>query len=280
MGQPIDQSEFWDERASAWARNADAMEGFARQFGDLAMDSLDPTPGQHLADVGCGPGLTTIELDRRVAPSGTATGVDVSGKMIETAMARARAVDVRNVEFVVDDPGAHPIGSFDGIYSRFGVMFFDEPTTAFRNMARSVRPGGRLVAVVWAELDSNPWMFVPTLFGAGPLDAEPMLPGPHEPGPFSLADPVLTTSLLETCGFCDVEVARHEQAWTFDARTADESIAQLLSVGALAEAWASADDGTRAAAVEAVRSACEDYREADGWRLPATALTISAYVRS
>lgn len=66
MGQPIEQAVFWDERADAWGRNADAMEGFARQFGDPAIDVFDPVPGQHLADVGCGPGLTTIDLVRRV----------------------------------------------------------------------------------------------------------------------------------------------------------------------------------------------------------------------
>lgn len=280
MGQSTEQSVFWDERADAWTRNADAMENFARQFGDPAMDALDPAPGQHVADVGCGPGLTTIELARRVAPSGTATGVDVSARMIETATARATTTDVPNVGFVVGDPGAGSIGSFDAIYSRFGVMFFEEPATAFNNIAQSIRPGGRFVAVVWAELDANPWMFVPTLFGAGPLKAELTLPGPDEPGPFSLADPARTVPLLESCGFCEVDIARHEQAWTFDEPTANDSIAQMLSVGALGEAWASADDGARSAAVEAVRSACDNHRDRDGWRLPATALTISAAVRS
>lgn len=276
MDQPTDQSIFWDERADAWDRNAEAMEGFARQFGDLAMELLGPAPGHHLADVGCGPGLTTIELAHRVAPTGTVTGVDVSPRMIETASARSLAMDVGNVSFVVGDPSAGPVGSFDGIYSRFGVMFFDDPPAAFRNIAQSIRPGGRFVAVVWADLDANPWMFVPTLFGAGPLNAELNLPGPGEPGPFSLADPAETAALLESCGFHDVDVERHEHAWTFDAPTADASISEMLSVGALGEAWAAADAGARAAAVEAVLKGCDDHRDQDGWRLPATALTISA----
>lgn len=164
------------------------------------------SPGQHVADVGCGPGLTTIELGRRVAPSGTATGVDVSARMIETATARAMTTDGRNVAFVVGDPGVGSIGSFDAIYSRFGVMCFGEPATAFSNIAQSIRPGERFVAVVWAELDANPWMFVPTLFAAGPLDAELTLPGPGEPGPFSLADPAQTVPLLESSGFCEVDL--------------------------------------------------------------------------
>ena len=170
MGQPIEQSVFWDERADAWGRHADAMEEFAHQFGGPAMDLLGPAPGQHLADIGCGPGITTVELARRVDPGGTATGVDVSARMVEAARARPvpDAVDVR---FEVGDPGAGPLGSFDGIYSRFGVMFFEQPTTAFTNLGRSLRTGGRFVATVWAELDANAWMFVPTMFAAGPLGA-------------------------------------------------------------------------------------------------------------
>jgi len=278
MGESIEQSVFWDERADAWASHADAMEPFARQFGDPAMDLLDPAPGQHVADVGCGPGITTIELARRVGSAGSALGVDVSARMVATAETRAAAADVANVRFEAADPSAGPFGSFDAVYSRFGVMFFDEPAAAFGNIRRSVRPGGRFVAVVWAELDANPWMFVPTMFAAEPLNAELALPGPGEPGPFSLADPAATVSLLETSGFCDVDVARSVHAWCFDAAASTDSIAQMLSVGALGRAWVSADDDARMAAVETVRAACEGYRDGAGWCLPATALMFSASV--
>ena len=167
MSEPIDQAVFWDERAEAWDQHADGWEDFAGQFGRPAIDLLDPAPGQHLADVGCGPGITTLELGARVTSAGSATGVDVSEQMVVAARKRAAQAGARNVRFEVGDPGVEPIGSFDGLYSRFGVMFFDEPTVAFTNLCRSLRPGGRFVAVVWAELDANPWMFVPTLFGLG-----------------------------------------------------------------------------------------------------------------
>ncbi len=276
MGESIDQSVFWDERAEAWAQHADGMEDFAGQFGRPAIDLLNPSPGQHLADVGCGPGITTIELGTRVGSDGSATGVDVSERMVETARKRAAKAGARNVQFEVWNPDVEPIGSFDGIYSRFGVMFFDEPTVAFTNLCQSLRPGGRFVAVVWAELDANPWMFVPTLFGVGPLQAELALPGPDEPGPFSLANPEQTTKLLESCGFHDVEVVRSEHAWQLDPQTIDSSISQMLSVGALGQAWAVADEVARRAALDAVTAGCEDYRDGEGWRLPATALVLSA----
>lgn len=276
MRESIDQSVFWDERAEAWAQHADDMEDFAAQFGGPAIDLLDPSPDQHLADVGCGPGITTIELGARVASGGSAIGVDVSERMVVTARKRAAQAGARNVQFEVRDPGVEPIGSFDGIYSRFGVMFFNEPIVAFTNLNRSLRPGGRFVAVVWAELDANPWMFVPTLFGAGPLHADVALPGPNEPGPFSLADPAQTARLLESCGFHDVNVIRSEHAWRLEPQSFDSLIAQMLSVGPLGQAWSVADQDARRAAVDAVVAGCEDYRDGAGWRLPATALVLSA----
>jgi SAM-dependent methyltransferase len=278
MGEQVDQSVFWDERAEAWDENADDLETFAARFSDPAIDLLDPQPGQHVADVGCGPGVTTVELARRVAPDGTATGVDVAPGMVEAATARARRAGLDNLEFVLGDPGTGPIGSFDAIFSRFGVMFFEDPATAFANLARSIRPGGRFVAVVWGELGANPWMFLPNLLAAGPLQAELTPPGPGEPGPFSLADHAATASLLESSGFRDVAVTPHDGVWTADAATVDDAISRLLSVGPMGGAWRSADDTARASAVDAVRAGLEDHRGGDGWRVPATALIISASV--
>jgi len=255
------------------------MEAFSGQFGAFAVDALAPRPGQEIADVGCGPGTTTVELARRVQPDGSVTGVDVSVRMVEAARARAASAGLDDVRFEVTDPGAGPIGSFDGIHSRFGVMFFDDPSAAFTNLARSLRPGGRFAAVVWAELDANPWIFVPTLFAAGPLGAALTIPGPGEPGPFSLADPEQTATLLDSCGFREVEVVRKEGAWTFDEASADDSIAQMVSVGALGDAWTAADGDARTAAVEAVRAGCDDFRRDGGWRLPAAALVVSASVQ-
>ena len=278
MGEPIEQSAFWDERADAWLENADDLEAFSGQFSDPAIDLLDPRPGEHLADIGCGPGATTTQLARRVHPGGTATGVDVSPRMVDAAIARAAASDLDNLRFVVGDPGTGPVGSFDAIFSRFGVMFFEEPATAFANLAESIRPGGRFVAVAWAALEANPWMFLPNLFAAGPLQAELTPPGPDEPGPFSLGDPAKAAAVLESSGFRDVTVTRQDGAWTADPGTASMAIGRLLAVGPMGAAWNSADDDARAAAIDAVLVGLEEHRDGDGWRVPAAALIISASV--
>jgi len=276
--EQTEQTAFWDDRAEAWTKEADDLEAFSAQFSDPAIDLLDPRPGQHVADVGCGPGMTTIELGRRVAPGGTATGVDVSPGMVEAATARARASGLDNVTVVLGDPGTGPIGSFDAVFSRFGVMFFDDPATAFANLAGSIRPGGRFAAVVWGEVGANPWMSLPTLLAAGPLGAELAPPGPDDPGPFSLADPARTVPLLESCRFRDVAVRRQEGAWTADEGSVTASVSRVLAVGPMGEAWKQADDAARAAAIEAVVDGLHDHRDGGGWRVPAVAMIISASV--
>ena len=50
-------------------------------------------------------------------------------------------------------------GRFDYAFSRMGVMFFANPVQALRNIRLALRPGGRLVAVVWRRKLDNPWLY-------------------------------------------------------------------------------------------------------------------------
>ena len=72
--------------------------------------------------------------------------------MLEAGRRRAAAAGVGNARFVRHDLEEAPMPGFDAVYSRFGVMFFADPVTAFANIVASVRPGGRIAVVVWAPL--------------------------------------------------------------------------------------------------------------------------------
>ena len=109
-------------------------------------------------DIGCGTGQTTREA-ALVASDGDALGVDIDAGMIALASQLADCEGVPNVRFEVGDAQAHPFqsGTCDVAISRFGTMFFRDPDMAFRNIARSVRAGGRLVMMVWRAHDRNEW---------------------------------------------------------------------------------------------------------------------------
>ena len=153
--------------------------------------------GDEVVDIGCGTGLTTREAARAAAP-GRALGVDVSERMLERARQLTVAERLDNVYYELGDAQVHrfdPAG-FDVAISRFGTMFFADPAAAFANIAAALRPGARLVLLVWQRREANDWMrAIDAALGDA---AQAPQPGAD---PFSLGDPEATTGILEGAGF-------------------------------------------------------------------------------
>jgi SAM-dependent methyltransferase len=150
-------------------------------------------------DIGCGTGRTTRDAARSAA-DGSALGVDLSASMIERARELARAESVHNVAFAQGDAQVHrfPEGGFDLAISRFGTMFFDDPVAAFANIAVALRPGGRLVMMVWQKHEHNEWN-VAIERALAPVGSP--VPVPEGREPFSLADQGTVEAILGAAGF-------------------------------------------------------------------------------
>jgi SAM-dependent methyltransferase len=170
------------------------------------MESLVLTAGQRVLDIGSGGGTATIRAAKEVGPSGHAVGVDLSEPL--TALARRRAADagVANVSFVIADMQTTDLvhQPFDLAFSKFGVMFFDEPVAAFSNIRRHLVSGGRLVFMCWQPVGRNLWHTGVALAPFVPAPPPPA-PGKAAPGPFCLGDPDYTGGLLTDAGFSDIE---------------------------------------------------------------------------
>jgi SAM-dependent methyltransferase len=160
----------------------------------------------HVLDIGCGSGRTTRQA-ARTAREGSALGVDASGPAIERARDLARADGLPNVTFEHADAQVHgfPVEGFDLAISRFGTMFFEDPVVAFANIGRALRPGGRLVMLVWQAHERNEWA-VAIRQCLGTADV-PVAGASGEPDAFSLADPPTVKELLQTAGFADIAFA-------------------------------------------------------------------------
>src|SRR4029079_10687159 len=102
-----------------------------------------------------------------------------------------------NVSFVVGDAQTYPFrsGEFDVVISRFGTMFFTDPSAAFRNIASATRPRGRLVMMVWQAHDRNEWAVEIDRALAGGGRTPTGVPGALDP--FSLGDQVTVRRVLE-----------------------------------------------------------------------------------
>jgi SAM-dependent methyltransferase len=159
---------------------------------------------EHVLDIGCGTGQTTREA-ARLAASGGALGVDITEPMIVRARALAAAEGLRNVRFELGDAQVHSFlpQHYDIAISRYGTMFFADPIAAFRNIGGALRPGGRLVMMIWQAHEANEWS-VAVHQALAPYYSSPSAsPAAHEH--FSLADPGTVERILGAAGFAGVK---------------------------------------------------------------------------
>ena len=137
------QAEYWNsEPGRTWIDMESALDASMAAILDLVIARADPRPGEHVLDIGCGTGASTLRAAAAVGGGGRVLGADISGLLLARARARAREARLENASFEVCDAQVHdfPPAVFDLMLSRFGVMFFGEPVAAFRNIARALRP--------------------------------------------------------------------------------------------------------------------------------------------
>lgn len=270
-----DQIDYWNAKAGeTWARFQDQLDRQIAPLGDEAMRLLAPKVGEHIVDIGCGCGQTSLDLAQRVGPGGRVTGVDISKPMLEVARGRPRPAPGSEVVFRKADAQTVDLGraAFDAAFSRFGVMFFNDPSAAFANVCSALRPGGRLVFVCWRSLAENIWMRVP-LEAAMPM--LPPLPSadPLAPGPFAFAEINRVRGILAAAGFRSIRVE------PFDAMIGggglEETVSLTFRVGPLARALADNRDRVGVVA-ESVRSALMPYQTAEGVMMPAAVWIVEA----
>lgn len=145
----VEQLDAWDgARGEFWAERADRFDEGVAAYRDRLLAVAAVEPDMEVLDVGCGSGQTTRDAARRAR---SALGVDLSSRMIALARSRAAREGVANATFEQADAQVRPFpdGYFDVVLSRHGAMFFGEPHTAFANLARATRRGGRLVLLSW-----------------------------------------------------------------------------------------------------------------------------------
>jgi ubiquinone/menaquinone biosynthesis C-methylase UbiE len=149
---------------TAWGRVAHVYEQmWAERTAHLTargLDLLAPAPVAQGLDIACGPGVTTVALAERLG-GGTTLGVDFAPEMV--ARATERFGDRTDVAFAIDDAENLSLApaSVDVITCSFGLMYCHDAAAAMRSAARTLKPGGRMLQVVWGRA-ANVW-FVPVI---------------------------------------------------------------------------------------------------------------------
>jgi SAM-dependent methyltransferase len=262
--------------ARFWADHDDRFDALLAPHGEVLLAAAAARPGEHVLDIGCGCGSTTLRAAQAVAPgTGTALGLDISQAMIDKARMRAAEAGTGNASFELADVETADLGraTFDLALSRYGVMFFDDHTAAFANVRAAMRPGGRLAFVCWAERKRNEHFTLSFDALAPHLGLPP--PAARPSGPFALADPGRVRTMLDRAGWADVEISEVREPLRVGL-DADDAVAFEISDPDLAEDLASADPADAAQAVTDLRAAFAARERPDGVWLGAAAWLVRA----
>jgi ubiquinone/menaquinone biosynthesis C-methylase UbiE len=161
----MDNREFKEKIRNAFNQAAPGYDKPAlRFFGETAerlAGHMHLAGGEHVLDVATGTGAAALACARRLEGGGV-TGIDLSEAMLGQARAKAAAKGLRNVRFQPMDIEAltFPPDTFDAACCSFGIFFLPDMTAGMRNIAGTVKPGGRIGISSFAEQAFAPLVFV------------------------------------------------------------------------------------------------------------------------
>ncbi len=283
----LNRQDWADAMGRRWNDHLAQFESMLAPIGAAAIAAAKLQPGEKVVDVGCGGGPTTLDIASRLGPRGLAVGVDLSPVLVDAARAKLAAAGPRAgaapVKFVCGDASKLALedAPFDVLFSRFGVMFFEDPVAAFRTMRSWLKPKddkgpGRLAFICWAPPKENPWIgeieTITRRYVATP-DIDP-----HAPGPFGLSDPERTRAILGSAGFTDVamELWRGGQAVGGPGATLAQAADFAMTGMSVGSALKDQPDAVKARARADVEALFAKYLTPEGVMMPSAAWIVTA----
>ncbi|TDD99425.1 class I SAM-dependent methyltransferase [Flavobacterium cellulosilyticum] len=213
------QKASWNKFSSGWKKWNDITMEFLNPVGDEIIRLIHPNDSDYVLDIAGGtgePGLTIATMLK----GGKVIITDLSEKMLEIATEKAKERGINNIETLACDVSELPFAdnTFDAISCRFGFMFFPDLFLASKEMARVLKPGGRIAVSVWNGPEKNFWV---TAIG-GTINRNMQIPPPlpEAPGMFRCAKEGLIQELFQQAGLkntSEKEVLGKLNAGTTDA---------------------------------------------------------------
>ncbi len=237
------QKQSWNKFSAGWKKWDDMTMDFLKPVGQEIISSIKPSDQQTVLDIAAGtgePGLTIATM----LHGGKVTITDLSEDMLAIAKEHAALRGITNIETIACDVCEMPFAdnSFDAISCRFGFMFFPDMQLAADEMARVLKPGGRLATSVWNVPEKNFW--VTAMMGTINRNMELPPPPPGAPGMFRCAKPGLMKEIFEKAGFKNI--IEKEVSTKLNSGTTDTYWNMMTEIGApIVAALSKADDAMR-----------------------------------
>jgi len=274
-----DMNEYWNgDGGREWIRFQERIDNSLIPFGKKAIAAAKLSPGERVLDIGCGCGDTSFEIARQVGENGYVHGIDISELVLEKAIIRKETESQDNVNFECSDAQIHNFreAKFDVMFSRYGVMFFDDPEAAFKNLRQALNSGGRMAFVCWQPVRMNQWVSL-ALDVASRFVQLPKPSDPESPGGFSFGDANRVTRILSSAGFTNISI--HKFHDTFNVgENINEAVKFLSSIGPASSAIAApeVDDVTRSRFISALHDFLAIHMTVDGIKLDAATWIVTA----
>ena len=272
------QRDFWSGKGGdIWVERQNAMDTMLSPLGEAALNKLNLNEGENVLDIGCGCGHTTLNIAKRISPDGQVTGLDISEPMLKRAKESANEMSISNASFNCVNVQTDDIGEevYSAAFSRFGVMFFEDPIAAFRNINKSLITGASLSFVCWQSPALNPWqsLFIEAVKKYVDLPSPP----PRSPSPFAFMESEYVSSILEESNFQNIIIEGHEaEVNMFSGRNLSDSVKDYISINPVVSGMLK--DSTEQEKTEIINSAIEafsPYYSAKGLMFPSATWLVT-----
>ena len=272
------QKQFWSGAGGdVWVNKQSEMDIMLNPLGAKAIDKLDLNQETKILDIGCGCGATTLEIAKKIN-DGTITGVDISEPMLKRASQNAAALELSNINFQVLDVQVDemPSNDFDIAFSRFGVMFFENPFEAFSNIYKSLKQDGQLSFVCWQNPALNPWQSLSIQVIKQFLDLP--APPPKSPGPFAFEDKTYVQEILEKSNFKDIKIDdNQEDIIMFSGKSIQEACEDYLTINpVVTEMLKNSEEKLKEEVLAALIDQFSHFHNGDGLLFPSATWIVTA----
>jgi ubiquinone/menaquinone biosynthesis C-methylase UbiE len=227
-----EQFEFWNEGiGKKWVEEDNSMnERLSILTKELFLRS-NINRDDKILDIGCGGGQTTFEASEMVGENGYVIGADISKILLD--LAKSKYANTKNLEFKYCDVQNYEFreNSFNKVISRFGVMFFENPIEAFKNIYNSIQEGGSLNFVCWTNVMENEFFTDPTNIIIKHINKEfPEIT--RAPGPLAFSEADYVKEILASSKFKNVKVEKvYSSISTNDSAKKDGDLLLKLGLG-------------------------------------------------